>query len=174
MYPKSLNTDFLKFQIMTLPEEVEIEQRFAKMYGKNLDISYLEATKSYSIDTQIKKEDTIRFITDIDFFKTQNNFSLEVTRKTLTEPMNNDKRDIQKQKNDILDIINTRFLPYRFANKQDCIKSVILHNPDRNYNILVKYGTKEDFTEVLYQYNFSQTKFIEKEYSNERYDEIYW
>jgi hypothetical protein len=88
--------------------------------------------------------------------------------------MNNDVRNIEEQKIKILDIINTRFLPYRFANKQDCIKSVILHNPDRNYNIVVKYGTKQDYTKVLYQYNFSQTKFIEKEYKDERYDEIYW
>lgn len=173
-YPKSLNTDFLKFQIMTLPEEVEIEKRFSKMYGKNLEISYLEATQSYTIDSKISNNWDIKYLKDIDFCKVNNDFSLNITRKTLEEPMNNDVRNIEEQKNKILNIINIRFLPYRFANKQDCIKSVILHNPDRNYNIVVKYGTKQDYIKVLYQYNFSQTKFIEKEYSNERYDEIYW
>jgi hypothetical protein len=38
---------------MTLPEEVEIEKRFSKMYGKNLEISYLEATQSYTIDSKV-------------------------------------------------------------------------------------------------------------------------
>ncbi|MGB2111282.1 MAG: hypothetical protein ACPHY8_05645 [Patescibacteria group bacterium] len=53
--------------------------------------------------------------------------------------MNNDSRDDKVIEEKIFNIINNRFLPYRFANKQDCIKSVILHSQDRNYNILVKY-----------------------------------
>lgn len=174
-YPKSLNPDFLKFQVMTLSEEVEIEKRFSIMYGKNLHIDFLEASKSFIINNNsIKYNWDIPYLNDIDFCKQQNDFWLNITRNTLKEPMNNDSRNNSEIEDKVFNIINNRFLPYRFANKQDCIKSVILHSQDRNYNILVKFGTSQDYTNVVFQYNFSQTKFIKTSYVNQKIDEEYW
>lgn len=174
-YPKALNQDFLKMQIMTLPEEVKIEAKFARSYKKSTNINFLEAWDSYIIENKrFENIWKINYLSDLDFCKPELDFTIKLERKYYNSPIFNETRNIKKQEEIILDLINTRFLPYWFAIKQDCIKSIILHNPDRNYNILVNFWTWEDFIQKIYQYNFWLTKFIIKDYNNDRYDESYW
>lgn len=174
-YPKDLNKDFLKMQIMTLSEEVKIETKFARQYKKTTNINFLEAGDSYIIGSK-KFENIwkINYLQDFNFYKSELDFSVNLNRIYYNTPIFNEIRDVKKQETIILELINNRFLPYRFAIKQDCIKSVILHNQDRNYNILIKFWTWENFVQKIYQYNLWFTKFILKEYNNERYDESYW
>lgn len=174
-YPKNLNEEFLKLQIMSLQEEVEIENKFSRNYSKTTHVWYLEAWKSYDINYKIFNNLwDIKYLNEFHFSQPERDLNINIERKYFESPINNQARNTIKQEEIILNLINTKFFPFWFAVKQDCIKNTILKNPDKNYTILVKFWTKENHIKKIYQYNFSQFNFILKDYNNDRYDEDYW
>lgn len=174
-YPKNISEEPLKLQIMSLQEEVEIENRFSRSYWKSTNVWHLKAWKSYNIDNKIFNEEwNIKYLNDFHFSQPHRDLSVNINRKYYSGPLNNETRDTQKQEQIILNLINAKFFPFRFWVKQDCIKNRILKNPNKSYTILVKFGTKENFVQKIYQYNFSQFQFKLKDYNNDFYDENYW
>jgi len=51
----------------------------------------------------------------------------------------NESRDIKKQKEIILDLINNRFFPYALANLEMPLKDIILESEEKKYSIKVRY-----------------------------------
>jgi hypothetical protein len=174
-YPKNISKDPLKLQIMSLKEEVEIENKFSRNYWKTTHVWYLKAWFSYDIDYRKFKEYwNINYLSNFDFCQPERDLNIDLDRKYFKWPINNELREFQNQENIILDLINNRFFPFWFAVKQDCIKNRILKNPNKSYNILVKFWIKDNHISKLYHYDFSQFNFIIKDYNNEEYDENYW
>lgn len=174
-YPKNISIEPLKLQIMSLQEEVEIENKFSRNYWKSTHVWYLKAWVSYDINHKKFNELwKINYLQNFDFCEIKRDLNIELDRKYFEWPINNQERNIINQEEIILNLINNRFFPFWFAVKQDCIKNRILKNPNRSYNILVKFWTKENHIKKIYHYNFSQFNFILKDYNNEEYDENYW
>lgn len=174
-YPKSLNTEFLKLAIMPLSEEVEIEKRFAKTYWKKVDVSYMKAGKSYDLNSSgIKEGNQIPYLLDFDFASENPDLNAPVAREYANGPLNEEERNPETQEKLILEMLNTKFLPYRFWNKEDCLKSVILWNKDSSYKVLVKFWYNWDYTEKLFVYSLYGTSFEIKDFNGGRYDEDYY
>lgn len=175
-YPKNISTEPLKLQIMSLQEEVEIENKFSRNYWKTTHVWYLKAWDSYSIwNKKFENLGQIKYLNNFDFCEIKRDLDTQLIRKYFEGPINNEERDTSDQESIILDLINHKFFPFWFAVKQDCIKNKILKNPNKAYNILVKFGTKENHIIKIFHYNFSQFKFRLVDYiENDHYDEDYW
>ncbi|MDF1682818.1 MAG: hypothetical protein P1U46_03780 [Patescibacteria group bacterium] len=79
---------------------------------------------------------------------------MDYYRKIKFSPQRNEKRDVKEQKEKILDIINNRFFPYALANLEIPLKDAIIESPEKKYNIKVRYGTKENFEDIYYSFDF--------------------
>jgi hypothetical protein len=109
-YPKALSVDLLKFQLMTLPEEVEIEDKFSRWYNKSTNVGYLKAWKSYNVNH--KKFDElwdIVYLKEFDFSQPNRDLSIEIDRKYFNSAISDENRDIVKQESIILNFINNKF-----------------------------------------------------------------
>ncbi|MCP4523506.1 MAG: MBL fold metallo-hydrolase [Candidatus Gracilibacteria bacterium] len=175
-YPKKIDSQFLSFQIMSLPEEVIIENKFARNYNFSTHIDYLKAGEKYNIGHKIfEQQEKIPYLYDFDFQEVQKNLGLDIKRKTLSVPMNDSTSDFISQQTMILDVLNNRFLPYWLANKEDCFKSLLLKSPDKCYRIMVRFGNGKKYDIVkIFQFHFGSHRFEIKDYNNQEFNEDYW
>jgi len=86
----------------------------------------------------------------------------------------NESRDIKKQKEIILDLINNRFFPYALANLEMPLKDIILESEEKKYSIKVRYWTKENFETIYYVFDFGKLKFEKENLKNDYFNEDYW
>lgn len=174
-YPKDVNKDFLKFQVMSLRENVEIEKGISSEFWKRMVIDMFEAWKSYTIqNARIVKNETTSYLENFNLAKVSPDLHFPLVRKYIQGPLRNEERSITSQKDVILNLLNTRFLPYRFALVEDNLKHAILESPSKSYVIEIKYGSMEKHEKVYYSYDFSRTGFEIVPIKNASYNESYW
>lgn len=106
----------------------------------------------------------------------------ESSRKNLEEkriyasspliPREYNEENLYDAKNQILDILNNRFLPYWSASSMASFRSALIKNPEGAYRILFKL---ENFESIVFEYSFASSSFSEVSYIAKMYiDEDYW
>ncbi len=175
VYPTRVNPDFLKLRILTLKEEEELEKKIAYDYWFNYPIKSFVAWKSYEIKNRkfIELWD-IKFLQEIKYSNPETDLKTPVFLEERFWPLNNVKRNPKAQENIILNLLNTRFLPYRLANTEDPLKNAILNSPNHKYVIRINYWIKEDNFPKNYYYDFSSFEFKEEKAEHKHYNEDYW
>lgn len=174
-YPPKFDSNFAKLWIMSLTENVRLEKEFAKKYFYNFPVSLFEAGKTYEISkAKIISEKPMDFLSNFSFLKAEKDLNVKVNRFYIKWPFSKEKRDLEKQEKIIINILNNKFLPYRFALWEDNLKNAVLNKKEKNYIIKVIYA---DNIEKYYIYDFSKIKFeLLEENSGVKinYDEIYF
>lgn len=74
-------------------------------------------------------------------------------------PLHMDERDFAKQEADILEALNTRFLPTKIADPNDSLKQAIILDELEEYVIEVRYGSGKPFESRFYAWGFSRFRF---------------
>lgn len=175
VYPSVINSDFLKVSILWLDEEVKMEQEIAKKFKKSFPLTYFTPWKRYNVaKRKIEETGNIPYIKEITYSNPKKDLNLEIFRKKRFAPLNNEKRNPMQQEAIILDMLNSRFLPYRMSNLEDPFKNVILNTPEHKYIIKVVYWAMWDFFTKYYTFDFSKTKFSEEKRRSEAYSEDYF
>lgn len=115
---------------------------------------------------------SIAYLTSLRYENPKIDISYRFERKYFTAPVDDVLRDKTHQESIILELLNTRFLPYQFGNTEISLKNMMLKNG--RYTIKIKYGTSQEFQEVWYSCDFSKVVFQVMESKNGYYDESYW
>jgi hypothetical protein len=72
----------------------------------------------------------------------------------------------------VLDILNTRFIPYWSASPVASLRAALLKNPEGTYRIELKIKNAES---IIFEYSFASTEFTQVSYVPKiRIDEEYW
>lgn len=175
VFPKEVNSEIFCLNTMKLEEIKSIEEKYAKNYRYNINFWTLKWWNSYDIENnKIKDNGSINYLDNIDFIDIAQNLNLDYYRKIKFSPQRNEKRDVKEQKEKILDIINNRFFPYALANLEIPLKDAIIESPEKKYNIKVRYGTKENFEDIYYSFDFWKLKFETEKSENDYFNEDYW
>ena len=175
IYPKELNSEMTKLKLMTLEEEAKIERKISKNYHYHFPINYLKAGQRYEvIKGNLREFWTIPYIKDIDYLNPKADLDMNLTRPYASWPLNNERRNTEKQKKLILKLLNERFLPYQIGNIDDNFKHILLKSDAKKYVIAIKFGTKENFETVYYISDYRQVFFEEWITKNNYFDEDYW
>lgn len=175
VFPTSINPDFLKIHILDLETESQIEKNIAKKYKKNFEIVWFKPGKIYEISWKNIKEiwDT-PVLKEINYSNPTPNLDLELFKTDREWPIDNRKWNYKAQEWKILQMLNQKFLPYRLWNTQDNLKNAILNSKNHRYVVKIKYGTKEEYFERNYYFDFSSTEFGEEKWEHVSYNEDYW
>lgn len=175
VFPKEINEEILAVNTMKLEAVKDIEESIARKNWYDLNFSYFEWWYSYQIENNwVKKLWKIEYLEVNEFINKKQNLDIDFYRKTKFSPQRNEKRDIEKQKQIILDIIKNRFFPYAVANLELPLKDAIMESIEKKYTIKVRYGTKEEFKDIYYTYDFGKLNFEAENVENDYYNEDYW
>ncbi|MDD5769442.1 MAG: MBL fold metallo-hydrolase [Candidatus Gracilibacteria bacterium] len=169
------NPDFLKLRILKLDEEAKIEKSIAKKYSRNFPITELIPGKTYNIENRkIETIGDIPFLKSIQIPNPETNLELELFKEDKFGPLENRKGNYKAQEGKIIQMLNTKFLPYRLANTEDNLKNAILNSKNHKYVVKIRYGNIEEYFERNYFFDFSSFEFCEEKGKHEDYNEDYW
>lgn len=175
VFPKEISSEIFSVNTMKLDYIQLLEEKASKKEGYNVNFWYLTGWNSYLIENNnISELWKITYLNKSDFINQTQDFWVDYYRKLSFAPQRNETRDILNQKNIILDLINNRFFPYALANLEMPLKDIILSNPEKKYAIKVRYGTKENFENIYYVYDFWKCNFQEETIKNDFFNEDYW
>lgn len=175
VFPKEINSEVFCLNTMKLEQVKDIEQKTARDFGYKTNFSYFKWWQSYIIENNVIKNIwNIDYLSEIDFIDVKQDLNLDFFRKLNFSPLNNEKREIKKQKEIILDLINNRFFPYALANLEIPLKDAILESNKKKYSIKVRYGTKDDFENIYYVFDFGKIKFEIENLEDDYFNEDYW
>lgn len=169
------NPEFLKLRILKLREEAELEKKAAKKYRRNFPIIHFEPGKTYTIEKR-KFEITgdIPFLKSIQMPNPETDLDLEAFKEDKVGPLDPRKGNYKAQEQKILEMLNTKFLPYRMANSEDNLKNAILNSKNHKYVVKIRYGNTDEYFERNYFYSFGSIAFEEERGKHEDYNEDYW
>ncbi|MDD2907008.1 MAG: MBL fold metallo-hydrolase [Candidatus Gracilibacteria bacterium] len=175
VFPREINDELFGLNTMKLEYVKNLEEKYAKKAGYQLNFDFLTGGESYEIeDSKAKKIGKIEYLKNVELINVAQDLDIGVYRKLKFAPLQNEKRDIESQKEIIISLINNRFFPYALANLEMPLKDIILESPEKKYSIKVRYGTKEDFETVYYVFDFSKFRFEEEKLENDFFNEDYW
>lgn len=169
------NPEFLKLRILKLDEEVSLEKKAAKKYARNFPITHFEPGKTYEIKKRkFEISGNIPFLKNIEIPNPETNLDLELWKEETEWPLDERKGNYKAQEQKILEMLNTKFLPYRMANSEDNLKNAILNSKNHKYVVKIRYGNSSEYFERNYFYSFGSIRFEEERGKHEGYNEDYW
>ncbi len=175
VFPREIDDGFYSLNTMKLEQLKPIEEKYAKKYNYKLNFLCFEWWQSYIIEnSEITNKWQIDFLNYLDLINVVQNLNIDNYRKLKFSPLVNESRDIKKQKEIILDLINNRFFPYALANLEMPLKDIILESEEKKYSIKVRYWTKENFETIYYVFDFGKLKFEKENLKNDYFNEDYW
>ena len=175
VYPRVINSEIGQVKVLPLNELVKLEKKIAKEYWRNdFLMDFFEAWKVYETQKwEIKYLWDSEYISEIDFDNRKPDRSLEIFREFKWLPLNNEKRDFQKQEEIILDLLNNRFLGYYLWNTENNLKNVLLK--DWDYIVKINYWFWWKYETKYYRFWFDSFRFTElKENKEDKYNEDYF
>lgn len=175
VYPRCINSEIWQVKVLPLNELVKLEKKIAKNYWRtDFLMDFFEAWKAYEISKwNFKFLGDSEFISQIDFDKRTPNRSLEIFREFKWLPLNNEERDISKQEEIILDLLNNRFLAYYLWNTENNLKNVLLKEKD--YIVKINYWFNNNYIVKYYRFWFNSFRFTQLENNPQNiYNEDYF
>lgn len=169
------NPEFLKLRILKLDQIVKIENSFGKKYGKIFPITYFEPGKSYIIEKkEVQGAGAISFLKNFTLDDPETNLDTEIYKQESLGPLDERKGNFKAQEQKILQMLNTKFLPYQLGNIDDNLKNILLNSKNHRYIIKIKYGNSQEYFERNYYFDFWSFGFQEEKGKHEWYNEDYW
>jgi len=168
------NKDFLKLRSITLEKSVEIEKSLMPLYSKNYPIIAFKPWCSYEIiNGKFIEVDFIDCI-KVDLSDKELDINAPIFKIDKFWPLDSRLWNYKAQEQKILDMLNNKFLPYRFWNSWDNLKNAILNSKNHRYIVKIYYWNLENFFERNYYFDFSSLKFKEEKWKHEGFNEDYW
>lgn len=174
IYPTALSTELSGINIFPLAEVADREVQIAANFGYHFPQKALLPGRQYrltggDIETG-RKECPIATLTP---FLGKTPSDTPVFKKFASGPLfPRATIDLEKATFAILEVLNSRFLPYFSASPVASLRSALIKNPDGAYRIEFKVSPTES---TVFEYSFASEKFGEVSYSEKmRIDEDYW
>lgn len=168
---KEFGSEFLKLQIMKLPENIKIETQAAMENWLDYPMYVFEWGKRYHLQRwDITKVEEIPWI-KVETFSEKENLKSPITRKLVDKPLHN-RKITESEITNIQNYLNNKFLPYQIWNFEDSLKNAMLENWRSEYIINIKLNNKNEI--ISFRYWFDTTKFEKLPKASNIYDEIYW
>lgn len=175
VFPREINSEIFWVNTMKLEQVKTLEENSAKKQWYRTKFSFFKWWQSYEIENN-KIENTwdINYLIINDFIDVNQDLKIDFYNQRKFWPQNNEKREVKKQKEIIIDLINNRFFPYALANIELPLKDAILESIEKKYSIKVRYWTKENFEDIYYVFDFGKLKFEIENITNDYFNEDYW
>ncbi len=168
------NPEFLALRILKLDEESKLEIKAGKKYHKIFPVTNFEPGKTYKIENRkFEIIGNIPFLSSIEMPTPATNLDWDMFKIDAFGPLDNRKWNYKAQEWKILQMLNTKFLPYRLWNTEDNLKNAILNSKGHKYVVKIKYWTKEEYFERNYFYSFGSIAFEEERWEHGEYNEDY-
>lgn len=174
VYPREFSLDYARVQIFPLEEIASMESDIARECGYEFPQKALLPRRQYRVEFATieawRKECQIgELIVD----REHGNLESSDSRIYASAPLFvREVWDIENEKKRVLDILNTRFLPYWSASPIASLRSALIQNPDGCYRIGFKI---QNDASTIFEYSVALSWFTEVSYvSDMQIDEEYW
>lgn len=182
VYPRSLSSALASVSIFPLSEIVDREMSFAQEYGFDFPQKALLPGRQFRLENGTvepgRKECPIGIIQKEKESIQSHHFNqserLYATGPLLPREFTQD--DLSLVKSQILEILNSRFLPYWSASPVASLRSALIKNKDGCYRIAFKiWSSSENEWIILFEFSFAKSQFTEALYTETlKIDEDYW
>jgi hypothetical protein len=179
MLPPELDERFLRLSAPFPLTEVAAEERkvAARTTGRLTVLTHRPGFFAEIEEGRIIKEGRLPYLERVEPYPVSYDSGLILKREPIHRPLRNERRNIEKQKELILNLLNCRYRPALAADLEEPLKKIIREAKGHTYVIEIKYGTAGDYQSVYYGIGFED--FIFSELATERRNvtepaESYW
>jgi hypothetical protein len=175
-YPRSLSEELYHLSIFPLDEIVSVERDYAKNAGYEFSQKALLAWRQYTVEhgtiEQGRKECSIGEIIKSNGWIEKTTDSDRVFATWPLFPRDISSSEIEEWKEKILEILNSRFLPYWSASPVASLRNTLIKNSG-TYRIELRVTSYE--LPIVFEYSTARTGFILVPYEEGmKIDEDYW
>jgi hypothetical protein len=172
-FPSSISIELAGTKIMSLSEVAILHNQLFSQSNIRVRVTALTAGKSIGGDDGW----ILRWIQFWSTFKPSLEHTAVFSRKS--RPQRAEIDEIKPLEEQILHVLNTRFLPTKLADPVDNLKSILLEIPSRRYAIAVDYSIASGFERRYYCWGFGSNQFerVFQDWSGSKsatYQELYF
>lgn len=169
------DTEFLKLQIMSLEDNIQLEKSCMQEFGLKYPLFVLKWWYSYQTIGSKLDELGATDALHCHLHHSKTDLTIIKERKIEDRPLHVSKEVLQKSSEEKISVVekylNNIFLIYQTAN-QDSLKNAMIENERWEYIINFKMNSKDN--QLSYHYRLGSMRFERLEKTSKIYDEIYW
>lgn len=168
IFPAEIDPAYLKLsRPFPLEDVLSMEKEAASAAGHEIELMILGPGECLDTGTRKKIRSSLKLTHAQTTFET----SSQQPAPRPAGPVFNEARSIASQKEQMLSLLNERFLPHQAYHREEPVKQLLLGKS--SYTVRIQYGTLEAHEVVDYRITFARLFFEACEISGNP-DEVYW
>ncbi len=161
VFPPEINEDFLKISApFPLAEVAAEEKKVSAAFGRKPHTFAHEPGKTFIFENgKINAREKLPEGFRVNPLPVSFDNKIVIPLEPLTSPLRHEQRDIEIQKNKIINCLNHRFLPYQLSSLEDPLQKAMSETGKGRYTIRFYFGNNREGEYADFTYSFAQTSF---------------